>query len=65
MADGTWQTMKTIAAMPEKVYHVARAAVGVEERDPNGPMSVVGAGRVAGEVASEDEVAGARTGSSR
>ena len=57
MADGTWETMKTIGALPQKVYHVGLAAVGVEERDPTGPMSVVGAGRVAGEMASEDELA--------
>jgi membrane-associated protease RseP (regulator of RpoE activity) len=55
MADGTWQTMKTIGALPVKLYHVGRAAVGLEERDPFGPMSVVGAGRVAGELASTDE----------
>jgi membrane-associated protease RseP (regulator of RpoE activity) len=56
MADGTWQTLQTIGALPVKVYHVGRAAVGLEERDPTGPMSVVGAGRVAGEVAAEDEI---------
>ena len=56
MADGTWQTLKIIGAMPVKVYHVGRAALGLEERDPNGPMSVVGAGRVAGEVASQHEI---------
>ena len=56
MADGTWQTLKAIGAMPVKVYHVGRAALGLEERDPTGPMSVVGAGRVAGEVASEHKV---------
>jgi membrane-associated protease RseP (regulator of RpoE activity) len=56
MADGTWETLKTIAALPQKVYHVGLAAVGVEERDPTGPMSVVGAGRVAGEMASEDRL---------
>jgi membrane-associated protease RseP (regulator of RpoE activity) len=55
MATGTWQTIRTIAAMPVKVYHVARASIGLEQRDPNGPMSVVGAGRVAGEVASQHE----------
>ena len=58
MADGTWETVKTIAALPQKVYHVGLAAVGVEERDPTGPMSVVGAGRVAGELASEDSSPG-------
>ena len=60
MADGTWQTLQTIAALPMKVYHVGRAALGLEERDPNGPMSVVGAGRVAGEMASEQVDARAR-----
>ena len=54
MADGTWQTLKAIGAMPQKVYHVARAALGLEERDINSPMSVVGAGRVAGEFAADD-----------
>ncbi len=54
MVDGTWQTLKAIGTLPPKVYHVALAAFGLEERDPNGPMSVVGAGRVAGEMASED-----------
>ena len=58
MADGTWQTLKTIAALPSKVYHVGRAALGLEQRDPNGPMSVVGAGRVAGEMASEKSTPG-------
>jgi len=56
MADGTWQTLQTIGALPVKVYHVGRAAVGLEERDPTGPMSVVGAGRVAGEVAAQDQI---------
>ncbi len=56
MADGTWQTLQTIGTFPVKVYHVGRAAVGLEERDPTGPMSVVGAGRVAGEVAAQEEI---------
>jgi membrane-associated protease RseP (regulator of RpoE activity) len=56
MATGTWQTMETIAQLPQKLYHVARASVGLEERDVNGPISIVGAGRVAGEVASQHEV---------
>ncbi len=56
MADGTWQTLKVIGTMPQKLYHVARAALGLEQRDPNGPMSVVGAGRVAGEMASEHRI---------
>jgi membrane-associated protease RseP (regulator of RpoE activity) len=54
MSEGTWATLKSIGAMPQKVYHVTRAALGLEERDINSPMSVVGAGRVAGEFASDD-----------
>ena len=54
MVDGTWETLKSIGAMPHKVYHVTRAALGLEKRDANSPMSVVGAGRVAGEFASDD-----------
>ena len=53
MADGTWETLKTIGTLPAKIYHVARAAIGLEERSADSPMSVVGAGRVAGEVASD------------
>ena len=61
MVDGTWQTIKAIGAMPVRLYHVARASVGLEERAANSPMSVVGAGRVAGEISSEHEVSfGAR-----
>ena len=37
MADGTWETLKTIGALPVKVYHVGRAAIGLEERDPDWP----------------------------
>jgi membrane-associated protease RseP (regulator of RpoE activity) len=56
MATGTWQTVTALAHMPQKLYHVGRAAVGLEERDPEGPMSVVGAGRVAGELSSSAAV---------
>jgi membrane-associated protease RseP (regulator of RpoE activity) len=53
MATGTWETIKSIGALPVKLYHVGRAAIGLEERDREGPMSVVGAGRVAGELTSQ------------
>jgi membrane-associated protease RseP (regulator of RpoE activity) len=52
MATSTWETVKAIATLPPKLYHVGRAALGFEERARNSPMSVVGAGRVAGEVTS-------------
>lgn len=52
MASGTWSTLQTIGALPQKVYHVGRAALGLEKRAADSPMSVVGAGRIAGEMAS-------------
>ncbi|MBT2519344.1 site-2 protease family protein [Streptomyces sp. ISL-90] len=45
-----------ILNLPQRIVDVANAAFGPEERDPNGPMSVVGVGRVAGEIASLDEI---------
>jgi Zn-dependent protease len=39
---------------------VAQAAFGSEERDPNGPIGVVGVGRLSGEVASSDLLASTR-----
>jgi membrane-associated protease RseP (regulator of RpoE activity) len=56
MASGTWATVQALGSLPVKVYHVGRAALGLEKRDINGPMSVVGAGRVAGEISSAQEV---------
>lgn len=53
MWDGTVSTLKTIAVLPQKVFHVARAALGLEKRNPDSPMSIVGAGRVAGSMASD------------
>lgn len=52
MVDQTRATMVALGHLPQRVYHVGRAAIGLEKRDPNSLMSVVGAGRVAGEVAS-------------
>ena len=62
MASGTWQTVQTIGQLPQKLYHVARASLGLEKRDINGPISIVGAGRVAGEVASQRQVSRRRPG---
>ncbi len=42
--------------LPQRMVDVANAAFGPGERDPNGPMSVVGVGRVAGEVAATDQL---------
>lgn len=45
-----------ILNLPQRMVDVAEAAFGPEERDADGPISVVGIGRVAGEVATLDEV---------
>lgn len=42
--------------LPQKLVGVAKAAFSSEPRDPNGPISVVGVGRVAGEVAAMETV---------
>ena len=45
-----------ILNLPQRMIDVANAAFGPGERDPNGPLSVVGVGRVAGEVAATDQL---------
>jgi len=45
-----------ILNLPQRMVDVANAAFGPGERDPNGPISVVGVGRVAGEIAAIDEI---------
>ncbi|MEO6943978.1 MAG: site-2 protease family protein [Lacisediminihabitans sp.] len=46
------QVTHVILHLPERLVDVAKAAFGTEKRDPNGPISVVGIGRMAGEVTS-------------
>ncbi|MEY4533612.1 MAG: hypothetical protein RI926_1381 [Actinomycetota bacterium] len=45
-----------ILHLPQRMVDVSEAAFGNEERDPNGPIGILGVGRVAGEVASTDLV---------
>lgn len=53
-----WNNVTTVVSMivtlPERMVDVVNAAFGTEERDPNGPISVVGVGRLAGEITSLD-----------
>jgi membrane-associated protease RseP (regulator of RpoE activity) len=48
------ETVKSIAELPVRVYDVGLALLGLQERDPEGPVSVVGGGRFAGEIAAEE-----------
>lgn len=52
IGNGVWQTAKVILDLPARMAGVAKAAFGSGERDADSPMSVVGVGRVAGEVTS-------------
>lgn len=54
MADMSANALSMIVQLPAKVWNVAMAVAGFEERSPEGPMSVIGGSRVAGEVASSD-----------
>lgn len=56
MWDYTARTAVALAHMPEKMVGVYQAAFGDRERDPQSPMSVVGASRVAGEFASDQRL---------
>ena len=56
MGDYTWQTLEALGTLPIKLWHVGRAAVGLEDRADDSPMSVVGASRVAGEISSDHEI---------
>ena len=50
-----------VVRIPQKMVGVVQAAFGSGERDPNGPISVVGVGRIAGEVASAEPARGRPT----
>ncbi len=54
--DNTVGVATILATLPERMVQVANAAFGQDERDPNGPVSVVGVGRIAGEIASLDQI---------
>ncbi|QPL06228.1 MULTISPECIES: M50 family metallopeptidase [Actinomyces] len=52
------KTLGAIVTIPAGLYHAVLAGVGAEERNPEGLISLVGVGRIAGEVSA----AGAGTG---
>ena len=47
-------TVKALGTLPVKVWGVAKAIVGVEERSIDSPVSIVGGGRIAGETVSHE-----------
>ena len=56
VGDNVASVFNIILNLPGRLIDVAEAAFGPEERDPNGPLSVVGVGRIAGEISSIDTI---------
>lgn len=52
MGEMTAHAVVSVVGLPGRVANVAQAILGVEQRAPDGPMSVIGGFRIAGEVAS-------------
>ena len=52
VGDNIGRVAHMILNLPQRLIDIAEAAFGTEERDPNGPVSVVGVGRLAGEITS-------------
>ncbi len=55
-----WQNVTAVGGvivdLPQRLVGVAQAAFGSGQRDPNGPIGVVGVGRLAGEITSDPQV---------
>ncbi|MCU1407330.1 MAG: peptidase [Glaciihabitans sp.] len=56
VGDNIGSVVHMILNLPERLVDIAKAAFGSGERDPNGPISVVGVGRIAGEITSIDTI---------
>ena len=54
MGEMAENAVQSLLRLPVKVWHVALAIVGVEERSADSPVSIVGGGRIAGEIAAHD-----------
>ncbi len=52
VGDNIYRVGHMILNLPQRLVDIAVAAFGPGERDPNGPISVVGVGRLAGEITS-------------
>ncbi|WP_223586629.1 RIP metalloprotease [Microbacterium sp. OVT16B] len=53
-ADSVARVASLIVTLPVKLWDIGASLITGGERDPNGPLSVVGVGRLAGEVAATD-----------
>ncbi len=55
MWDVTVRSGQALLTLPVRVYELAQGMLAGEERDPNSPVSVVGVGRISGEVVAAEE----------
>jgi Zn-dependent protease len=56
VGDNITRVVQLILNLPQRMIDIVGAAFGTEERDPNGPISVVGVGRLAGEITSLNSI---------
>ena len=56
VAEQTQAVGEVVIALPQRMYDVAVSTFTEAERDPEGPMSVVGVGRVAGEISAQEDI---------
>ncbi|HLR56167.1 MAG TPA: M50 family metallopeptidase, partial [Actinomycetales bacterium] len=54
VGDALVRTGQVILTLPQRMVDISKAAFGTGERDPEGPVGVVGVGRFAGEIAAVD-----------
>ena len=55
MWDFTTATVESLMSFPVRIYDLAYRMATGKERDPNGPISVVGVTRLSGEIAASDQ----------
>ncbi len=55
MWDVAVRSGQALITLPVRVYELAQGMIAGEERDPNSPVSVVGVGRISGEVVAAEE----------
>ncbi len=56
MGDMTVDTVQAMASLPGKVWGVAKAIVGLQEREQDSPVSIVGGSRISGDIVSSEDL---------
>lgn len=55
-ANATASTFGFIFTLPQQVWGVGASILGLQDRDPNGAISILGVGQIAGELTSTDNI---------